>query len=297
MLSHTPPGRIELRLGFNDAPASLEYARQALPTQGAVESQTLQGGVRRSSYASRDGLLVRLWDSPANLYKEPMARILYHDLPLVTDYAVWLDDDSFVEEGWWQALCPLLDRGIDYIGQEWWDNYLPGQEEMIRAQPWYRGVAFERRAGRTGCWFVTGGFMAIKAQGIRTVNFPDTEQDWKGDRLKQYGGDTLLGEIAHQLGWSRVVHHAHVKVNVDLVGKHPAPRRGGSGRQFGAASVNVVVAIIFGRDRTLRRRPRQFAARDFQSEQVLQEETELRRIKHVQLDAVVGEDPVNGILV
>jgi Flp pilus assembly protein TadD len=240
VLRQTPPGRIELRLGFNDAPASLEYARRGLPTESAVESHTLPSGVRRSSYVSRDGLLVRLWDSPANLYKEPMSRIMYHDLPLGTDYVVWLDDDSFVEEGWWQALCPLLDRGVDYIGQEWWVKYLPGQEDMIRVQPWYRGVPFQRRAGKTGSWFMTGGFMVIRSQWLREVNFPDTEQDWKGDTLKQYGGDTLLGEIAHQLGWTRVVHDTHVKVNVDLEGKHPAPRRGGTGRQFGA-SVNVVV--------------------------------------------------------
>jgi hypothetical protein len=151
VLRHTPAGRIELRLGINAAPASLAYARQCLLVEGgAAEEHILPGGVRRTSCVSRDGMRVRLWESPENLYKEPMARLMFHDVPLATEYAVWFDDDAFVEEGWWEALCPLFDRCIDYIGQPWWVDYLPGQEEMIRSQPWYRGVPFECREGRPG---------------------------------------------------------------------------------------------------------------------------------------------------
>jgi Flp pilus assembly protein TadD len=241
VLQHTLAGRIELRLGFNAAPASLAYARQRLPAEsGDFDSQVLPGGVERTSFISRGGMIVRLWDSPVNRYKEPMARLLFHDVPLTTEYAVWFDDDSFVEEGWWHALCPLLDHRVDYIGQSWWVNYMAGQEEMIRAQPWYRGVPFERRDGRPGTWFMTGGFLAIRSERLREANFPDTQRAWKGDTLQQYGGDSLLGEIARQLGWTRATHDAHVKVNVDLEGKHPAPRRGGTGRQFGADVDEVV---------------------------------------------------------
>jgi tetratricopeptide (TPR) repeat protein len=235
VLRHTPLGRIELRLGFNEAPASLEYARQVLQAEaGAAQSHVIGGGVRRFCYVSRDHLQVRLWDSPINLYKEPMARLMLHDVPIDTDYLVWLDDDSFVEEGWWQCLCPLFDRSVDYIGQAWWFDFLPGQEEMIRAQPWFRGVPFEHRHGRPGAWFMTGGFFAIRAERLREANFPDTLREWKGATLKQYGGDTLLGEIAHQLGWARAAFDTHVRINVDLEGKYPAPRRGGDSRQFGA---------------------------------------------------------------
>jgi hypothetical protein len=185
-------------------------------------------------------MIVRLWDSPVNRYKEPMARLLFHDVPLATEYAVWLDDDSFVEEGWWEVLCPLLDSHVDYIGQAWWVSYMAGQEEMIRAQPWYRGVPFQRHAGRAGVWFMTGGFLGIRTACLQQANFPDTDRTWKGERLQQYGGDALLGEIARQLGWKRAVLDAHIKVNVDLEGKHPAPRRGGAGRQFGADADEAV---------------------------------------------------------
>jgi tetratricopeptide (TPR) repeat protein len=240
VLRHTPLGRVELRLGFNAAPDSLAYARRCLPAAGETDDRALPGGVRLTSYTSRGRTVVRLWDSPENLYKEPMARLMLHDVPLATEYAVWFDDDSFVEEGWWQALCPLLDRQVDYVGQQWWVDYLPGQEEMIRSQPWYRGVPFDSRDGRPGVWFMTGGFLAVRGERLRQANFPDTARAWKGDTLRQYGGDTLLGEIARQLGWTRAAHDAHIKVNVDLEGRHPAPRRGGAGRQFGA-DVDVAV--------------------------------------------------------
>jgi hypothetical protein len=196
--------------------------------------------VRRAAFVTTGGMTVCIWDSRVNLYKEPMARLMYHDVPLVSEYAVWLDDDSYVEPGWWEALLPLLARKVDYIGQHWWVDHLPGQAEMIRAQPWYRGVPFDRRAGRPGTWFMTGGFMAMRADRLREADFPDVDFRWKGDQLKQYGGDTLLGEIARQLGWTWAVHDAHVKVNVDLQGNHPAPRRGGTGRQFGS-DVDVVI--------------------------------------------------------
>jgi tetratricopeptide (TPR) repeat protein len=243
VLRHTPAGRFELRLGFNAAPASLAHARRCLAADGGEGEDggpVPPDGVRRASFTAPGGTAVRLWTSDVNLYKEPMARLMFHDVPPAAEYVVWFDDDSFVEEGWWEALCPLLDRRIDYIGQPWWVDYLPGQEEMIRSRPWYRGVPLERRDGRPGVWFMTGGFLAVRAERLREADFPDTATAWKGETLKQYGGDTLLGEVARQLSWTRAAHDTHVRVNVDLEGRHPAPRRGGTGRQFGS-DVDVAV--------------------------------------------------------
>ncbi len=148
-----------------------------------------------------------------NLFKEPMARYLFHDVPLTSQYAIWFDDDSFVESGWWEALLPSLQRRVDYIGQEWWVDYLPGQKEMIQAQPWYRGVPFEVRNSKPGVHFMTGGFLAVRSACLVEANFPEPAR-WKGRGLLQYGGDTLLGEIARQLGWSRAKHETGIKVNV-----------------------------------------------------------------------------------
>jgi hypothetical protein len=238
---HTPHEQIELRLGFNDAPKSLCYALgRLLPSWEMPRPDPLPGGGERLTFADAGGMPVRIWNSPVNLFKEPMCRLLYYDVPVTTDYVVWLDDDSFVEPGWWEALLRLLDRSIDYIGQPWWVTYLPGQTEMICHQSWYREVPFDERNGQAGTWFMTGGFMAVRTECLRQANFPDTDSTWKDDRLKQYGGDTLLGEIARQLGWTRAAHDKHVKVNVDLEGQHPAPRRGGTGRQFGS-DVDVII--------------------------------------------------------
>jgi len=235
VLEHTPLDQIELRLGFNDAPASFDWARGRLGG-GNVPHETaiLPGDIQRTTFTSPEGMTVYLWNSPVNLYKEPMARLMYHDVPLDTEYAVWFDDDSYVEAGWWEALCKILKQNIDYIGQSWWADYFPGQLTMIKAQPWYRAVPIETRKGNPGVHFMTGGFMAVRSRRIREANFPDTSFAWKNDTLKQYGGDTLLGEIARQLGWSRAVHDLQIKVNLDLQGNHPAPRRGGAGRQFGS---------------------------------------------------------------
>lgn len=241
VLATTPLDQIELRLGFNQAAESFGYACERLGAAIAdVERKMLDRDIERLSFRSPAGMTVHMWNSPVNLYKEPMARLMYHDLPLETEYAVWFDDDSFVEDGWWPALQALLDRRIDYIGQRWWVDYLPGQAEMIQAQPWYRGVPFELVNGKAGVQFMTGGFLAVRSERIRQANFPDTDFSWKSDTLKQYGGDTLLGEIARQQEWTYQVHDAHIKVNVDLRGRHPAPRRGGAGRQFGS---DIDVAI------------------------------------------------------
>jgi len=165
---------------------------------------------------------------------------MYHDVFLETEYTIWFDDDSYVAAGWWPALCQILERKIDYIGQRWWVPYLPGQTEMIQAQPWYRNLPFESKDGKLGVHFMTGGFMAVRSERIRQANFPDVKFAWRDDTLKQYGGDTLLGEIARQLGWTQAFHDAHIKINVDMQGNHPAPRRGGAGRQFGS-EIDVAV--------------------------------------------------------
>jgi hypothetical protein len=236
----TPRDQHELRIGFNNAPSSFYFALGRLsPGQEMPPSRAAPGGCELFTIAdgSRN---IRLWNSPVNLYKEPMCRHLYYDIPLETEYVVWFDDDSFVTPMWWPALCQLFDQKIDYIGQRWWVEYLPGQVEMIRAQPWYRDIPFDSRDGKLGTWFMTGGFMAIRTERLREANFPDIDFTWKRDRLQQYGGDTLLGEIARQLGWSWAVHDKHIRVNVDLQGRHPAPRRGGVGRQFGS-DIDIII--------------------------------------------------------
>jgi hypothetical protein len=239
VLANTPRVEFELRLGFNDAPTSFAYAMKRLCPSHVIPPAGTPG-LKQHTLRTPSGHTVRLWNSSTNLFKEPMARHMFHGTPSTTEYTIWFDDDSYVEAGWWEDLTRVLDREVDYIGQEWWANYFPGQTEMIAQQPWYRAVPFAMQEGRAGVRFMTGGFMAIRTERLREANFPDTEFRWKDDTLKQYGGDTLLGEIANQLGWTRCIHHQHIKVNVDLQDNHPAPRRGGIGKQFGS-DIDVIL--------------------------------------------------------
>jgi tetratricopeptide (TPR) repeat protein len=240
VLSTTPLDQIELRLGFNAAPTSLTYALERLcPRQLTPERSVLSGNIERLSFRS-GSMMVHLWSSPVNLFKEPMSRLLYHDVPLASEYAIWFDDDSYVDPGWWPELASVLDQHIDYIGQPWWVFYLPGQADMIKAQPWYRGVPLELHQGKPRVRFMTGGFVAVRSDRLREANFPDTSFTWKGDSLKQYGGDTLLGEIARQLNWTRASYHKCIHVNVGMDGVSRAERREKTGKQFGS---DVDVAI------------------------------------------------------
>jgi hypothetical protein len=168
VLAHTPRDKIELRLGFNDADASFQHAWELLhPTEDTLRERALSDTLTHFAFRSADGLPVQVWKSQVNLYKEPMARLLYHGEPLETEYAVWFDDDSYVRADWWPELEPLLQSGVEYIGPHWWVDYLPGQTEMIRHQPWYREVSFDTRHGREGVWFVTGGFLAVRSECLR----------------------------------------------------------------------------------------------------------------------------------
>ena len=215
----------ELRLGFNDAPKSFCFALGRLMGDWRPpKTEALPSGIERLSLDAASGLRVRIWNSPLNLFKEPMSRLLYHDVPLETEYAVWFDDDSYVAPGWWPALAAVMESGAQYIGQPWWVHYLPGQADMIRSMPWYREIPFDDRDGKPGTWFMTGGFMAIRSECLKVANFPDVDFVWKDERLQQYGGDTLLGEIARQSVGQRDTTRASRSMSISTINTLPRAR-------------------------------------------------------------------------
>ena len=83
LLATTPLDAVELRLGFNQAPESCHYALGRLCPDGRTPCRTpLPGGLERFEVMTEAGRPVCFWQSPANLYKEPMARRLFYDVPL-----------------------------------------------------------------------------------------------------------------------------------------------------------------------------------------------------------------------
>jgi hypothetical protein len=203
LLACTPLEKIELRLGFSSALHSLYSVVGALAEDGVMPARyLLADGVERLQWTTGKGLSVQAWHTPTALTQDQLTRLLFHDVPLHTDYVIRLADDFEMEAGWWEALEPLLEKGVDYIGQSTWRDFLPGEAEMIQSQPWYMGVPFARREGKIGISWMTGTFLAVRSARIKQASFPDPRAFGKAD--------VLLGEVAHQMGWSQAVHDIRV---------------------------------------------------------------------------------------
>jgi hypothetical protein len=141
--------------------------------------------------------MMRAWQAPTN---NEILRLLFHDVPLATEYAIHLDREFIVEPGFWDALRPLLCGNVDYIGQPQWKPYLPAELELIRGKPWHLGVPFERRAGHAGVTFMRKGLIAVRCERLREANYPESRM---AGTICAQGEEFLLGEIARQLGWTR----------------------------------------------------------------------------------------------
>ena len=201
LLRHTPPGVMELRLGFSRAVHSLHYALGLLCPDGTTPGrQELPGGIERFWWADAGGPPVLAWNVPGGVDRDVMARLLFYDVPLSTDYAVCLEDGSDIEGGWWETLTPLLDQGIDYLGNPRWQDYTPVQMEHIQAHPYYLGVPFGRD-GRPGVSFMAGGLLVAPSERLREANYPEPRPPGRDSLPPLLGAEVMLGEVAHQLGW------------------------------------------------------------------------------------------------
>jgi hypothetical protein len=188
ILSHTPVERIELRLAFAQSRRSVHYALGVLVPDGAWPArQQLPDGIERFHFTAKDGLPVWVWYTPGKATREQLVRLIFQDVPLRTDYAICVGEGS-VNAGWWDRLAPLMDRGIDYIGQPQWHEYSPTEAERVQTQPWYMGVPLARRNGKPSVAFMGGGLVAVRTERLQGV---------------EYSGEVALGEIANQMGWAR----------------------------------------------------------------------------------------------
>jgi hypothetical protein len=196
VLTHTPLERVELRLAFAQAEQSFYYALGTLiPDGGWPTRHLLPGEIERFGWTATEGSRVWAWNARRIRTREQLARLVFHDVPLEAEYAICLDRGASLEAGWWEAIAPLMEQEIDYVGRPAWHEYLPGEAERIQTQPWYMGVPLERREGRLGTAYLGGGFVAVRCERLREVEYP---------------GEVWLGEMANQLGWTRAVFSAGV---------------------------------------------------------------------------------------
>ena len=144
-------------------------------------------------------------------------------------WTLWLDDDTYItEKDWWKKTKLFLqhDPSVCYVGQKWYVHHQPGQWDFIKAAPWFKGKSPEllptkkRGVTKPGIWFMTGGYVWLRTDVMRGLDWPDV-------RLNHNGGDTLLGEAIRQQGLPR--HHFDYGVAVNK-----AKRRGLSERPAGS---------------------------------------------------------------
>lgn len=216
VLATTPPDAVEWRLAFCQAQTAFHYALGRLLPDGVTPQYArLPGGVERYTWAA-PGPRVWLWDIPVRADDDSVDRLLYHDVTLTADYVVRLGDETLVAPGWWEALAPVRESGVDYAGREAWLDYGPGQPEAVRAQPWYRGLPFAARNGRLGIPYVPAGFLLIRARCLREANYPAVTRWPRSHPLARLPREALLGEMARQLDWSRAPHDHHITFRESL---------------------------------------------------------------------------------
>lgn len=131
---------------------------------------------------------------PQNIYKYPFMRKMFEKVD--TDWVVWFDDDSHVEDSnWLGTMAELIARFHQHnhhcFGKKYFIHLRPGQEEWIKGAGWYRNKVPLRRNGRHRIVFATGGFWAMSMEAIRKLDWPDP-------RIRHNGGDVMLGEALRQ---------------------------------------------------------------------------------------------------
>lgn len=214
IISTTPAGRIELRVGSN----------ALCPETRDVINRLVDHGVVKKHYAH-----------PQNSYKYPVMREMFYDpdLPITTNYLLWFDDDTICDRNqhWFTLLAKHLiaNPAAALVGADMVLRLSPDQMALYKSRPWYRGRPFRLKNGQAApngnyTKFVAGGFFALKTDAMRAADVPDPA-------LTHNGGDYTIGEQLYQAGydvsgWNRQKQFVHTS---------SVPRRGESQPHFGTA--------------------------------------------------------------
>lgn len=160
--------------------------------------------------AMRDqGKIDTIVESRENLNKGPMKRLLFGVIE--TEYALWMDDDSFVEPGWVDAVREFIDQnyGFDVAGIVMEFRRYLRYREFLRQRPWFRGEEFFSEERREIARFAVGGCYLVRVPFAVAHNYPD-----KG-MVKRFD-DVLLGDLVAQQGGSLIDFSAQVRAHVRI---------------------------------------------------------------------------------
>jgi len=144
------------------------------------------------------GIIDLLVESPRNLNKDPMLRLLLDSVR--TPYVLWIDDDNFFSKPSWPEAFSSFVRSehpfdVSGLAARWGPcrSGDPGYMKFIRSRPWWRGI--ESQVPKLQRWipFVPGGLFIARTDFLRSHDFPDRGMIRAMD-------DVALGELLQQVG-------------------------------------------------------------------------------------------------
>ena len=170
-----------------------------------------------------------VYESAANVPKYvAMRKMFAHGV--TQPWILWLDDDTRMLPGWWEATENYLKakqaENVCLVGQGWYSHDLEWRRKFVMESAWWRGREWSMHRGRIQCHFPSGGYWWLR-RDVRDL------LDWPDPRLSHNGGDTLLAEAVRQQG---LPFHAFAgKVKTQILGAGPSGRRGINERPAGMA--------------------------------------------------------------
>lgn len=157
-----------------------------------------------------------------NVGKYPLVRRMFYDpvRPITSSRIMWFDDDTYFRDGtnsdWWLRVWTLAQKHV-LVGSRYRMLTRGNQYMAVPLQPWYTGKAFSKKQRFIFC---TGGWWVADAAVLRKWDYPFPE-------LHHNGGDTMLGEVIRQQGYSLCHFNDGIAINADAAGKESKSERRG----------------------------------------------------------------------
>lgn len=194
LYKNTDPALFHLRAGLNEAEPATHHLFETY-------SQRHQN--------------IDIFVEPANIFKNPLMRRIFHEDRIASHWTVWCDDDTyFTRPDWLQRLALRIESSPD-VDMWGWIHLLWSRDEStlnwIRVAPWFRNRPLRCGTDLEGkkaveFRFATGAFWALRTALIYQLDWPDP-------RLKQGGEDFILGEALRQRGCRIEDFHYGVMIN------------------------------------------------------------------------------------
>ena len=161
-------------------------------------------------------------ENKPQIYKYPAMRELFWDFgPIVTDYVMWFDDDSYINSpdpaSWLTGVEKFMEENMaDMAGSLYCIPTTPRQKEWRRLHcSWFSESSYTNKTT-----IATGGWWIIRTDIIKKYN-------WPHPMLRHRGGDVLLGDLMKHQSLRLKKFNNQIAINADEKGKESASKRRG----------------------------------------------------------------------